>query len=501
MKKRKVAVLIPCHNEEEGIAHVIRGIPVAELAQMGLDAEVIVIDNNSSDGTAEISRSLGAQVIFESKEGKGNAIRAGFNSLSSDTSFVVMLDGDNTYKPAEIPRFIELMVSGEWDVVVGSRLDGEAVKEALKFQNRIANNVFTFLARTLYSTNISDVLSGFAAWKKEAVDMLRPHLTSEGFGIEMEMITKMARLDFRMRSIPIVYDIRKGRSKIHAIRDGILILHTCAKNIFWAPKSIAGVSVPRTSLSPFPCAPKVSIVIPALNEESAIGATISQIPTDELARLGYSFEIIVVDNGSTDRTAEISREAGAKVVYQPIPGYGSAYKAGFANATGDIIATGDADMTYPFDALPGILETMRKGGFDFITTDRLTYLNPKAMTTLHIFGNWLLSAVARTLFGLPFRDSQSGMWIFKRSILKEINLRSNGMAFSQEIKTETYMKGFRCIEVPIEYRERIGKVKLDTMRDGIGNILQLFSKRFSYAKRVLNSFSTRQLDYSDGTRA
>src|SRR5579871_1303307 len=120
MQKRKIAVLIPCHNEEEGVALVIRNIPVGELSTMGYQTDVIVIDNNSTDKTSEIAHSLGAHVIFEGKEGKGNAIRTGFKSLSNDTSYLVMLDGDNTYKPAEIPRFIESLESGDLDVVLGS---------------------------------------------------------------------------------------------------------------------------------------------------------------------------------------------------------------------------------------------------------------------------------------------------------------------------------------------------------------------------------------------
>lgn len=228
---------------------------------------------------------------------------------------------------------------------------------------------------------------------------------------------------------------------------------------------------------------KISIVIPALNEEAGIATVIKQVPVKELENMGYSVEIIVADNGSTDRTLEIARKAGVKVVHQPIRGYGNAYKAGFANATGDIIATGDADMTYPFDALPAILLSMAKENFDFVNTDRLSNLNPEAMTTTHVFGNWVLSLIARMLFGWPFRDSQSGMWIFKQSILKSLDLRSGGMPFSQELKIEAYIAGFKCTEIPIEYRLRAGKVKLSALSDGARNIAQLFTKRFIEGKK------------------
>ena len=93
---------------------------------------------------------------------------------------------------------------------------------------------------------------------------------------------------------------------------------------------------------------KITVVIPALNEEQAIGSVIKEIPTNELKKMGYRVEIMVIDNGSKDKTKYIAHDNGAKVIVQPIKGYGNAYKAGFANATGDIIATGDADLTYPF---------------------------------------------------------------------------------------------------------------------------------------------------------
>lgn len=226
----------------------------------------------------------------------------------------------------------------------------------------------------------------------------------------------------------------------------------------------------------------LSIVIPALNEELGIGAVIKEIPVKALNKMGYSVEILVIDNGSTDQTGSIARAHGARVIVQPIRGYGSAYKAGFANATGDIIATGDADLTYPFEILPDVLKTMEKQELEFINTNRLKDLNPEAMTTSHVFGNWLLSAATRVLFGWPYSDSQSGMWIFKRDIWQHLDVRSSGMPFSQELKIEAFAKGFKCAEVEIEYRARAGKEKLNTIQDGLGNISHLMHKRLILKK-------------------
>jgi glycosyltransferase involved in cell wall biosynthesis len=165
------------------------------------------------------------------------------------------------------------------------------------------------------------------------------------------------------------------------------------------------------------------------------------------------------------------------VIVQPVRGYGNAYKAGFANCTGDIIATGDADLTYPFEILPEALGRLDAEGLDFITTDRLGDLDRESMTTSHVWGNHALSFVTRTLFAVPFRDSQSGMWIFHRHVLRKLQLRSGGMAFSQELKIEAHRRGFRCAEMPISYYKRGGETKNRTLRDGVGNLSQLIASR------------------------
>lgn len=224
---------------------------------------------------------------------------------------------------------------------------------------------------------------------------------------------------------------------------------------------------------------KLSVVIPALNEALAIGNVLREIPIARLARMGYEVEIIVVDNGSEDDTVRIASIHGATVVVQPVRGYGNAYRAGFAYSTGDVVATGDADLTYPFSDLPKILRHMERRRLEFVNTDRLSSLKSGAMTRSHVFGNWLLTLTTRLLFGWPFKDSQSGMWVFRRYVWDGLDVRSTGMPFSQEIKIEAFSRGFRCDEVPIEYRARAGKEKLNTITDGLGNIAHLVKKRIA----------------------
>lgn len=222
---------------------------------------------------------------------------------------------------------------------------------------------------------------------------------------------------------------------------------------------------------------KITIVIPTLNEEQSIGAVIDAIPIDA--------QVLVIDSSSTDRTAEIARSKGALVVNEPKLGYGRAYKTGFEHASGDIIVTLDGDQTYPADKIPELIETLDSENLDFITCDRLTTLNKEVMSLKHRLGNFILTWTANVLFGVKIKDSQSGMWVFRRAILENLNLISDGMAFSEELKIEAYKKGFRFKEVAIDYRVRAGEVKLSSWKDGIKNLLFLPKKRFASTKRAV----------------
>ncbi len=218
---------------------------------------------------------------------------------------------------------------------------------------------------------------------------------------------------------------------------------------------------------------KISVVIPTLNEEESIAHVLDKIPRDPK----YEWEIIIVDGNSKDRTREIAKEKGAKVIIEKRKGYGRAYKTGFAKATGDIIVTLDGDDTYPAEKIVDLVDYLIKNNLDFISCERFSKMKKGAMSTTHKFGNWVLTFTTRILFGVKIKDSQSGMWVFRREILKDLDLTSDGMPFSEEIKIEAWRK-FRCEEVSIEYRERKGEVKLNTWEDGLKNLKFLFKKKF-----------------------
>ncbi len=243
-KRKKITVLIPCYNEEGGIGAVIKSFPRERIERQGFELEIMVIDNNSKDRTAEIARENGATVIHEPKKGKGNAIRRGFYAISTDTDYVVMLDGDDTYRPEEVLRLVELLDSNFCSVVIGSRLGGRISDGSMTTFNRMGNWVFSHLVRYFYRVNVTDVLTGYFAWKREALERLRPHLKSSGFAIEMEMVTKMAKLGEEIYSVPISYYARTGKSNLNPVVDGTRILLMLLRNFFWTSEKTMTRSTP-----------------------------------------------------------------------------------------------------------------------------------------------------------------------------------------------------------------------------------------------------------------
>jgi|WetSurMetagenome_2_1015567.scaffolds.fasta_scaffold25286_4 glycosyltransferase involved in cell wall biosynthesis len=233
---KRITVLIPCYNEEAGIGPVIDGVPVESLSRFGFEANIVVVDNNSNDKTAEIAKSKKEVLVVEEfSRGKGNALITAFKQVCDGSDYVVIIDGDNTYKPKEIMRLIEPLESGFCDVTVGSRIGGKTVRGSLEFSHRFVNWVFAFIVRQFYKANVTDALTGFWAMKSDVIKVLIPNLNSTDFTIEMEMITKIRKLGFSIYSMPITYDRRLGKSKLNSYSDGLKILYMFVKNLRWSP--------------------------------------------------------------------------------------------------------------------------------------------------------------------------------------------------------------------------------------------------------------------------
>ena len=224
---------------------------------------------------------------------------------------------------------------------------------------------------------------------------------------------------------------------------------------------------------------EVSVVIPTRNEEASIGAVIDEVRG---ALSGRDLEILTVDTDSQDRTNEIAASKGARIVPEPRRGYGRAYKTGFAAARGTYICTLDGDLTYPGNRFPDLLRLLEEGKFDFVAGERISRLSREAMTGMHRIGNSMLNVAFRFLYRFPMNDSQSGMWAFRRDILSHLHLIHDGMAFSEELKAEVLLHGYRYGEVPIDYRERVGDKKIRSFSDAFANFFWLFRKRFGWIR-------------------
>ena len=162
---------------------------------------------------------------------------------------------------------------------------------------------------------------------------------------------------------------------------------------------------------------KISVVIPCFNEEEGIARVIPSLPRSV-------DEVIVVDNGSTDRTGEVARGLGARVVFERRKGYGAAYQAGLAAVTGDITVTMDGDGSYPADEIEACVSHLLDRGLDFVSASRFPLQDATSMNASNRVGNWILTAATLALFRRGIRDSQSGMWIFRSALFRELARQS-----------------------------------------------------------------------------
>lgn len=212
--------------------------------------------------------------------------------------------------------------------------------------------------------------------------------------------------------------------------------------------------------------PLVSVVMPCLNEEEAIGPCIRKIQRT-FAEAAIEGEIVVCDNGSTDASVAIAQELGARVVHQPVRGYGNAYLKGFESARGRYLVMGDADDTYDFTMIPEFVAALDAEGHEFVTGSRYLGGGDEHITTLHrYFGNPALTRILNVLFGTRYTDVYCGFRAFSKDTYETIRPVSPGMEFNLELAINAGLAGLRVKEIPIVLAPRKGESKLRTFRDG-----------------------------------
>ncbi|MBR6333527.1 MAG: glycosyltransferase [Bacteroidales bacterium] len=214
----RVAVLIPCYNEEGSIAQVIR-----DFRAVLPEAVVFVYDNNSSDRTAAVAREAGAVVRHEPLQGKGNVVRRMFREIHADC--YLMVDGDGTYHAGDAPRMVELVLHGQTDMVIADRLSTTYFQENTRPFHNLGNRLVRWLINRFWHTDIHDIMTGYRAFSRRFVKLfpvMSPH-----FEIETEMTIHALDKRFVIQEIPTTYtDRRQGESKLRTYKDGAKILST-----------------------------------------------------------------------------------------------------------------------------------------------------------------------------------------------------------------------------------------------------------------------------------
>jgi glycosyltransferase involved in cell wall biosynthesis len=206
---------------------------------------------------------------------------------------------------------------------------------------------------------------------------------------------------------------------------------------------------------------RVSVIIPTLNEEASIREVLSAIPRQVVD------EVIVVD-GSSDMTGKIAEELGAKVIYEPRKGYGRAIQTAIENSLGEIVVYIDGDSTYDPSEITKLIEPVRNGKLDVVLGNRLE--EPQKRACMHFvnrIGNRVLSAIFQLIFGVRVSDTQCGLRAVRRSAVLDHRCRNFGMAYVTEQLAGLVKLGYRVGEVPVSYGPRIGRSKLNRLRDGL----------------------------------
>lgn len=216
----------------------------------------------------------------------------------------------------------------------------------------------------------------------------------------------------------------------------------------------------------------LSVVIPCLNEEKTIGICIDKC-FDMFEKMGIQGEVIVSDNGSSDRSIEIAEEKGARVCHCEEKGYGITLRTGFNNASGKYILMADADDSYDFRQIDKFYNKIQEG-YDMVMGTRLNGIIHKgAMPFLHRYlGTPVLTMLVNILWGLKITDSQCGMRIFKKESLDKVQLKCDGMEFATELLTKAASEKWLITEIPIEFFKdgRSGKPHLRPWRDGLRHL-------------------------------
>lgn len=263
---KKIAVLIPCYNESQTIAKVVK-----DFREALPEADIYVYDNNSTDGTDKIAAEAGAIVRYEYRQGKGNVIRSMFRDVDADC--YLMIDGDDTYPAQHAREMCDLVLNKGVDMVIGDRLSSTYFKENKRPFHNVGNRTVRFLINKIFKSRVKDIMTGYRAFSKPFVKNFP--VLSKGFEIETEMTIHALDKNFLLEEIPVEYrDRPEGSvSKLNTVSDGIKVLMTIFR-LFSEYKPLRFFSIISTALVLL----GTGFIIPVLVDYFRFG-TVERFPT------------------------------------------------------------------------------------------------------------------------------------------------------------------------------------------------------------------------------
>ncbi|MEP7166989.1 MAG: glycosyltransferase family 2 protein [Candidatus Woesebacteria bacterium] len=232
-KPTSISIVIPVYNEEKTLPILIDAVKKSNT--FGLKKEIVVIDDRSSDGTLEVLKKIKGIVFYthEKNAGKGASLRTGFAKATGD--IILVQDADLEYTPEDFPRILEPFFKYDADAVIGTRFRGDGARRVIYFTHEIANHALTFYSNLLTNLNLTDMECGYKAFKKEIIDQITPKLVSNRFGIEPELIARLAQIKgIILYEVGISYHGRTyEEGKKIGIMDGLKAIYEITKfNLF-----------------------------------------------------------------------------------------------------------------------------------------------------------------------------------------------------------------------------------------------------------------------------
>lgn len=222
MEKKKIAVLIPCYNEEITISKVVN-----DFKKRLPNALIYVYDNNSTDNSVKLAKEAGAIVRYEIRQGKGNVVRTMFREINADC--YLMVDADDTYSSKDAKKMCDLILNDNYDMVIGDRLSSTYFTENKRLFHNFGNRIVRFLINKLFRANVNDIMSGYRAFSYNFVKSYP--VLSKKFEIETEMTIHAIDKNFKIKTIPILYKDRVSGSvsKLNTYKDGIMVINTISE--------------------------------------------------------------------------------------------------------------------------------------------------------------------------------------------------------------------------------------------------------------------------------